>query len=1358
MKIIHLSDIHIRLQAYHEEYRECFENVYRDIENRKETENNVLIVITGDLFHNKVELTAECITLAIDFLSGLSRRFPTFLIAGNHDALLNNPDRMDTLSGIFYQRHLPHFYYLKYTGMYHIDLYSDEPITFHVESLLGSMNNVETMEIGAGVRFETLPSVLGLDREWEKNRINIGLYHGGVGKYKCQNNFEMEGEKSLEEFRRFDMTMLGDIHIPQFLDKEKRIAYAGSLISQNCGEGGYEHGYLVWDTMTTSATFQRVVNHKAYISIYIREDKGELVLYHPEGERVWKDNGEEEMSEFWENVPKWARVTLYGTEKESFEKAEYWLEKATMKTHTFTSLKRHYVNKSKGGLCFDLLDSKKSNGMGGMEGMVWTPKDVDEFLNSQSVNYSDKIREVLTLPLRSLKETGRVDSWKILKVEGKHLFGYGDFLLDLEMWSPPTVVGIFGKNSFGKSTIIDILTLLLYSRITRFSHGNSVPLDVIHRLEKKAEGKIWLEVDSERIMIHKKFSRTANDKVKTVQEIWKFPKNQKKGENGENGVRITLEDRKKMDKWVEMHLGSYEHFLNLCIQSQQYRTGFREMTQKDRKEYLFHHLHLNMYESMREEYHDKSKELTVIKNEMGKHPDWPKYNIAKEEEEYRVWKEKKEVLRKNIEEINQQLETTEKEMAMLTGSGSYAMDIILQHQTKFQKRHNELKRIATEEMEMDVSELIINIKGKENDLRQRQETMHNEYELKIEQEQEKLLELKIGQPPLPLFPTVPEMMKRVGNGCHHKEWLPNTENKDNTSAHTLFVCEANRSRMMWEEFHQWDREKKEFDQLKMERFMEMKSGIRYLSSTSLYKNWSVQQISDYRKESDHYLTNIFPKLQEQGERMESWWIIWKEKEVTMYPRWKLLWKTYHELSQQLENDGWTMKNLEKEKDRLVKTRFNKNCEICMNNPVHKRLEEIEEEINRVETEKSVVEQKKKDCVRDITNIYQEMSKYEITCDEITCDDITCGELKEIKNGMLCNDRWWNETSQQLDEKTKEWKRTCEKEKERGRVLEELAIVEVNGKINQRLRDIEEETFYNIEHWKELNHSLKRVETNDILVQMEQYWWEWKEYEKKMEMYQREIGSYRKRITAKEKELKRWKLEQEWYDVLYSIVLWKKIEEREYQRNELLFKVKLLREERDALQKSFYEAHYIVEKKEEQQEKFQTWKQRLSEIETELENTNQLVPLLSRNGLPLFLLSRVLPRFEKEWNRLLTPFLAGSSIHVVMENQDIDFYVSKSDGTISSRFFGGMEGFMLDVGCKMVIHQLSYEPKPPLFMIDEGISVLDKEHMENLPVFLDFLQSMFSHIFVISHIPVVRDYVHKSLYVEKKDGYSCLVNN
>ena len=43
------------------------------------------------------------------------------------------------------------------------------------------------------------------------------------------------------------MVLLGDIHKQQYLNKQKTIAYAGSLVCQNWGEHPTNHGYIKWD-------------------------------------------------------------------------------------------------------------------------------------------------------------------------------------------------------------------------------------------------------------------------------------------------------------------------------------------------------------------------------------------------------------------------------------------------------------------------------------------------------------------------------------------------------------------------------------------------------------------------------------------------------------------------------------------------------------------------------------------------------------------------------------------------------------------------------------------------------------------------------------------------------------------------------------------------------------------------------------------------------------------------------------------------------------------------------------------------------------------------------------------------------
>lgn len=80
--------------------------------------------------------------------------------------------------------------------------------------------------------------------------------------------------------------------------------------------------------------------------------------------------------------------------------------------------------------------------------------------------------------------------------------------------------------------------------------------------------------------------------------------------------------------------------------------------------------------------------------------------------------------------------------------------------------------------------------------------------------------------------------------------------------------------------------------------------------------------------------------------------------------------------------------------------------------------------------------------------------------------------------------------------------------------------------------------------------------------------------------------------------------------------------------------------------------------------------------------------------------------------------------------------------------GGMESFIIDLAFKIVITRIAYLPKPNIFFIDEGISVLDSDHIANINVLLNFLRIYYSHIFLISHISSVKDFVDYNLHITK----------
>ncbi len=95
-KLVHFSDLHIRLFKDHELYRSILEDA---INQWKETKPD-RIVFTGDLVHSKNQMTPELIEMVSWILKECSYIAKTIIIPGNHDFLVNNIDRLDALSPI----------------------------------------------------------------------------------------------------------------------------------------------------------------------------------------------------------------------------------------------------------------------------------------------------------------------------------------------------------------------------------------------------------------------------------------------------------------------------------------------------------------------------------------------------------------------------------------------------------------------------------------------------------------------------------------------------------------------------------------------------------------------------------------------------------------------------------------------------------------------------------------------------------------------------------------------------------------------------------------------------------------------------------------------------------------------------------------------------------------------------------------------------------------------------------------------------------------------------------------------------------------------------------------------------------
>ena len=114
-KILHVADVHIRNYKRHKEYKQVFRKLYKAA---RSLPKNSLIYVAGDIVHTKTDISPELVSMVSEFLNNLAKIRPTVIIAGNHDANLNNPNRMDSLTPIVENLNNDNLHYLRDSGIY----------------------------------------------------------------------------------------------------------------------------------------------------------------------------------------------------------------------------------------------------------------------------------------------------------------------------------------------------------------------------------------------------------------------------------------------------------------------------------------------------------------------------------------------------------------------------------------------------------------------------------------------------------------------------------------------------------------------------------------------------------------------------------------------------------------------------------------------------------------------------------------------------------------------------------------------------------------------------------------------------------------------------------------------------------------------------------------------------------------------------------------------------------------------------------------------------------------------------------------------------------------------------------------
>jgi len=546
-KIAHISDVHIRNYRYHDVYEKVFEELYETL--RKEKPD--IIINTGDTCHTKLQISPSFVDMTRRFLESLSDIAPHHVILGNHDLNLRNPSKMDAISPIVSS--------LKHPNL-HLHKYSKE------------------VEVAPGIVLNVL-SIMDEESWIEPTRldaINIALFHGSVAGVETDTGWLMEhGDIDISSFKNFDYVLLGDIHKTyQKLDDEGRVCYPGSLIQQNHGETN-DKGFLLWeieDKENFTCRHVELENPKPFVTIRL-SPKGRI----PRGTSIKEGARIRVVSE--NNLP-------LDSIRRAMDVVKY-----RFKPENVT-----FLNRS-AGVNASMDEITKNLRKEDLRDIGVQEKLITEYLKEHQAG-KEVLQKVYTLNRKynneivENEEISRNINWNLKSTSWNNLFNYGEGN-KIDFAKLEGIVGIFGKNYSGKSSLVDQMLYTVYNSTSKNVRKN---LDLINQNKDNALGKVTAMVGETEYTIErtsekyqKKLKGKETTEAKTDVEFYST-------DVLGNVTNLTGNARSDTDKNIRKVFGTLEDFLLTSMASQLGSLSFVNEGSTRRKEILAKFLDLEIFE------------------------------------------------------------------------------------------------------------------------------------------------------------------------------------------------------------------------------------------------------------------------------------------------------------------------------------------------------------------------------------------------------------------------------------------------------------------------------------------------------------------------------------------------------------------------------------------------------------------------------------------------------------------------------------------------------------------------------------------------------------------------------------------
>ncbi|AFX92764.1 putative hydrolase [Megavirus courdo11] len=401
----------------------------------------------------------------------------------------------------------------------------------------------------------------------------------------------MNNEQLLaEDFIGYDYVMLGDIHKYQYMNDEKTIAYAGSLIQQSYGETLNKHGVLKWDLTDKKSEYLEVKNDYGFCTIKIIDGKmiETDIPKKPRIRFILENTNQIEYQEVVKELEK--KYLIQEIVKESNFKT---------KAHNNSPTQKTIKNKTSAYTTQEViirkhLEKKQLDDVS-IKNITELHKKIYQKILSRK---KDQVADVMHNAIKNQK-------WKLLELNFSNTLSYGkDNVIDFRKYDANKIIGIVAPNHYGKSAILDIILFCLFDKCSRGERR-----DILNKNENSMYCSLLLSIGSQEYLIERLGYRNKNGLTVKIDVNFYIMEKDKKGKiikKNLNGL-----DKNDTNKKISELIGDYNDYLTTCFCLQQGKSlNFADMTQLQKKEYLNEILKLNVFQDCHDYARDKLKELT----------------------------------------------------------------------------------------------------------------------------------------------------------------------------------------------------------------------------------------------------------------------------------------------------------------------------------------------------------------------------------------------------------------------------------------------------------------------------------------------------------------------------------------------------------------------------------------------------------------------------------------------------------------------------------------------------------------------------------------------------------------------------